>query len=88
MIGFKSKGVGGMQFSGGRSGGTAVGYVDSNSISGGRGYNEMGMGYMDSIRRNETLMSREVAGDFDDIAVSETFLDEYYSQVIYTYWIM
>lgn len=86
MIGFQSKGVGGMQFSGGR--GAAVGYLDSNSISGGRGYNEMGMGYMDSIRRNETLFNREVAGDFDDMAVSETFLGEYYSQVIYTYWIM
>ncbi|CAM4692033.1 unnamed protein product [Leuciscus chuanchicus] len=57
MIGFGSKVVGGMQISGGR--GTAGGYLDSNSISGGRdysGYNGMGMGmgmgYMDSIRRN------------------------------------
>lgn len=86
MIGFMSKDVGGMRFANG--GGAAGGYLESSSTMGGRGYNDMEMAYMDSMRRSETLMSREMAGDFDGMAVSEMFLGEYYSQVIYSYGIM
>lgn len=86
MIGLISKEVGGMRFVSG--GGAAGGYLDSTSTMGGRAYNDMEMSYIDSMRRNENFMSREVAGDFDGMAVSEMFLGEYYSQVINSYRIM
>lgn len=86
MIGLISKEVGGMRLVSG--GGAAGGYMDSTSTMGGRGYNEMEMAYMDSLMRNDNFMSREVNGDFDGMAVSEMFLGEYYSQVIYSYRIM
>ncbi|XP_067274613.1 desmoglein-2.1-like [Pseudorasbora parva] len=76
----KSKDVGGMRINGVGGGGGGGGFMESNSIIGFRGYNDMEMAYMDSLRRDETLMSREMAGDFDGMAVSEMFLDEYYSQ--------
>lgn len=67
---------------GGAAGGAmGAGFMDSTSTMGGRGYNEMEMSYMDSIRRSETLRSRGMAGDFDGMAISDMFLGEYYSQV-------
>uniref|UniRef100_A0A8C1PAY0 Desmoglein 2 n=1 Tax=Cyprinus carpio TaxID=7962 RepID=A0A8C1PAY0_CYPCA len=84
-LSFMSKdGVGGMYFAGGAGGALGAGgagFLDSTSTMGGRGYNEMEMSYMDSIRRSDTLRSRGGAGDFDGMAVSDMFLGEYYSQV-------
>ncbi|XP_042603389.1 desmoglein-2.1 [Cyprinus carpio] len=80
---YASKDVGGMSFfgGGGAAGGAGgTGFMESTSTMGFRGYNEMEMSYMDSIRRSETLRSRGVAGDFDGMAVSDMFLGEYYSQ--------
>uniref|UniRef100_A0A8C2D4Z0 Desmoglein 2 n=1 Tax=Cyprinus carpio TaxID=7962 RepID=A0A8C2D4Z0_CYPCA len=82
---YASKDMGGMSFFGGGAAGAAggaggTGFMESTSTMGFRGYNEMEMSYMDSIRRSETLRSRGVAGDFDGMAVSDMFLGEYYSQ--------
>lgn len=77
MIGLISKDVGGMRSAPGV--GVIGGYMGSSSTVG-RAYNDMEMSYMDSMR--------EAAGDFDGMAVSEMFLGEYYSQVMYSYRIM
>ncbi|XP_073672479.1 desmoglein-2.1-like [Garra rufa] len=76
---FSSREVNGMRMIGaGGAGGAA--YLDSSSTMGGRGYNEMEMSYMDLMRRSEAFRGREMAGDFDGMALSHMFLAEYYSQ--------
>lgn len=58
----------------------AAGFLESTSTMGGRGYNEMELDYMNSIGRNNAYSSRDMAGDFDGMALSDGYLCEYYSQ--------
>lgn len=84
MMGFMSKdsmAVGAMHAAGLGVGAGAAGFLESTSTMGGRGYNEMEMDYMNSIRRSDAYLSRDMAGDFDGMAISDGYLCEYYSQV-------
>lgn len=83
MMGFMSKdsmAVGAMHAAGLGVGAGAAGFLESTSTMGGRGYNEMEMDYMNSIRRSDAYLSRDMAGDFDGMAISDGYLCEYYSQ--------
>ncbi|TRY93749.1 hypothetical protein DNTS_020843, partial [Danionella cerebrum] len=80
FMGFGTKTMGTMSQMVFGAGAGAGGFIESTSTMGGRGYNEMEMEYMNSMKRSDGFFGREMAGDFDGMAVSEGYLDEYYSQ--------
>ncbi|XP_051951196.1 desmoglein-2-like [Xyrauchen texanus] len=73
---------GGSMYGGGFMYGGASCFQESTSTVVGRGYNEMEINHMDSMARqmNGNFVSREMGDNFDGMALSDVFLDEFYSQ--------